>query len=468
MTQIYPSTDAAIQTVLRRILVLNLLVAFAKLGMGVMTGAIAMVADGIHSLIDGLSNVVAIIAQWIAARPPDAGHPYGHRRFEAIATFIIGGFLLLAAWEVLKSAVNRLSQGGQPEVIPASFAVLMGTLVINVFVVWYERRRGKALNSRILVADASHTFTDVLVSLSVLVSLLLVEAGFQRADALVALLIVLVIARMGWHIVADSVSVLVDAAPLPAEQLQQVVLHVPQVEQVSEVRSRGAGDDIRVDMEVQVAPEITADHAYAIKGAIQEAVIAQFPSVKEVQVTFTPYSEAKPDIALRARAAADALGLGVHEVTVIPTDGGMTLEMHVEVERGISLAQAHEKVTALEEKLNAEPGVRGVITHIEPASGQGAPLSHSHSALRLRDDAVGTARALYPEADWHDGTIRFELGGYALTMHCHLPGSVSVEEAHQIAEQVETRIRADFSQIQRVTIHTEPLESPSASNSAAH
>ena len=169
--------DAAIQCVLWRVLLLNLLVAFIKLGVGLATGAISMVADGFHSLVDGLSNVVAIGAQWIAARPPDDEHPYGHRRFEAVATFIIGGLLMLAAWEVLQAAADRLISGGEPEVLPVSFVALIGTLVVNLIVVWYERRRAAALNSRVLAADASHTFTDVLVTCSVIVGLGLVELG---------------------------------------------------------------------------------------------------------------------------------------------------------------------------------------------------------------------------------------------------------------------------------------------------
>jgi divalent metal cation (Fe/Co/Zn/Cd) transporter len=97
-----------------------------------------------------------------------------------------------------------------------------------------------------------------------------------------------------------------------------------------------------------------------------------------------------------------------------------------------------------------------VVTHIEPRNRHGAALTHSHNALQLRDKAVTIAEELYQQANWHDATIRLTLGGYALTMHCHLPASISVEEAHTIAEQVETRIRADMPSIQRVTIHTEP------------
>lgn len=451
-----PSNDAAIQRVLWRILTLNLMVASAKLIVGLSTGAIAMVADGFSSLIDGLSNLIAIFAQRLAAKPPDKDHPYGHRRFETLATFIIGAFLLLAAWEVLQAAIGRLLEGGQPEVTALSFGVLGATLVINLFVVWYERKRGRELDSVLLLADAKHTFTDVLVTISVIISLILVQFGLAWADAGVALIIVLVIARMGWKIISEAGDVLADAAPIEAGDLERVALAVPQVDSVAQVRSRGAGDDVRVDMEVQVASELSAEHTHNIGNAIQEAVQTQFPMVREVQVSFAPKTDARPDYLLWARAAADGLGLGVHEVIAVPLDDGLNLEMHVEVARGLSLAAAHEQVQQFEQKLLSHERISGVITHIEPRSGQGAPLAHSNAALALRDEALTIAQTLYPDAEWEAAQIRLALGGYALTLRCCLPGAISVEEAHQIAEQVETRIRADVELIQRVTIHTAP------------
>jgi divalent metal cation (Fe/Co/Zn/Cd) transporter len=168
------------------------------------------------------------------------------------------------------------------------------------------------------------------------------------------------------------------------------------------------------------------------------------------------------DYTLEARAVADALGLSVHEVIAVPVRDGVALEMHVEVQPGLTLGEAHRQASELEHRLQTHlPRVREVLTHIEPANEQGAPLTQTQAALDLRDLALTVANDLYPAANWHHATVRLALGGYAIMMHCHLPSTVSVEEAHVIAEQVETAIRTQLPQIQRVTIHTEP-----ASNSA--
>ena len=162
------------------------------------------------------------------------------------------------------------------------------------------------------------------------------------------------------------------------------------------------------------------------------------------------------------------MGLSVHEVVPIPVRGGIALEMHVEVQPGLTLGDAHQQVTEFEARLRHRlASVREIVTHIEPANEQGAPLMHSQAALDLRDQALATATRLYPDANWHSPTVRLALGGYAMTLHCNLPESVSVEEAHAIAEQVETAIRTEQPAVQRITIHTEPANPASGDDRQA-
>lgn len=442
------------------VLVLNALVAAAKLAVGIITGAVAMIADGFHSSMDASSNIVGLVGIRMAARPPDSDHPYGHRRFETLATLAIGGLMLVAAWEILQTMLERLLYGGEPEVTTLSFAVMISTMVLNIGVTLYERGRGKVLNSQILLADAAHTTSDVFVSLSVLVSLIAARAGYPWMDVVVALLIVGVIGRAGLGIISSTSNVLADHQTLDPDAIATLLTDVPGLEGTSRVRSRGPADAVHVDIDTRIKPAVTTDHAYAISEAIQERIKTAYPEVEEVQVHFAPQRDAATDYTLEARAVADALGLNIHEVVPIPVPDGVALEMHVEVQPGLSLGEAHRKVTEFERRLKAQlPAVRDVLTHIEPAAAHSAPITHTQPALDLRDNALAIAARLYPEANWHHPTIRLALGGYAMTMHCHLPASVSVEEAHGIAEHVETSIRTELPLVQRVTIHTEPPES---------
>ncbi len=448
-----------VRGVLWRVLALNLLVALTKVIVGLMGGILAMVADGFHSFMDTSSNFVSIAAVTLAGRPPDDSHPYGHRRFETMATLTIGGLLLVAAWEILKDAVNRLFSGSPAVVSPLSFVVMLGTMAINLVVTVYEASRAERLHSDVLLTDSAEHRIDLIISLSVLVGLAATALGYPWMDTLVALFIVALIVWTAFNILYKTTQVLVDAAPIDPAQIRRIVQDVPGVDDILRVRSRGPADTILTDIDIQVEPATTADRASAIASEIASRIKSNVSGISEVQVHFAPHHDGPQNSTLVARAAADALGLSIHEVTEILTSQGVVLEMHVEVPPDLSLAAAHREVTELERRVReALPGVNNVITHIEPASGQPGAVIQTAKAVSQRDQALAIATSLYPDAHWHDATIRPVMGGYAMTIHCWLSGDVSVQEAHTIAEHVETQIRASLPQIQRVTIHTEPPE----------
>lgn len=183
-----------VERVLWIVLVLNLVVAASKYFYGLASGSASMQADGIHSVFDSLGNVIGLVGISLAARPADAGHPYGHSKFETYGSLAIGVLLLFAAFEVGSSAVEKLVAGTYTaQVTPVSFIVMVGTLVVNLFVTLYERRAGKRLKSEILAADAAHTLSDAFVSIGVIVGLGFVVAGFPMADPIMALLVTVAI-----------------------------------------------------------------------------------------------------------------------------------------------------------------------------------------------------------------------------------------------------------------------------------
>lgn len=457
-----PLTHTSRQRQVRRALVVtliaNLLVAIAKATIGLITGSLAMVGDGIHSSLDATSNVIGLISTAIAARPPDEDHPYGHRRFETLASLLIGGMLLLSAWEISKGAVRRLTTGETPEVTALSFAVMIGTLAVNLGVSIYEARIGQQLNSEILKADAQHTRSDVWVSLTVLASLAAVALGAGWVDAAAALLVVILIVRAAWGIIRRSVDVLVDAAALEAASVSEVAADVPGIERVTQVRSRGPSDSISLDLDVQVAAPTTADRSAAIAGEVEDRLRTTFEGVSDVRVHFIPRRDGPLDYALLARAEADALGLGVHEV--IPTTGpeGLMLDLHVEAPSELTVGAAHDLVSQFEARMHERlPDLARIVTHIEPEHPHEEVAVHDEYMRRLAYEALLLAGAEQPNANWHDASIRRETdGGYALSMHCTLPDEMPLENAHRLAERVETRLRAALPALHRVTIHTEP------------
>lgn len=246
------------------VLVLNLAVAAAKLLVGWWIGSLSMLADGFHSLTDSASNVVGLVGLALATRPPDADHPYGHRKFETLSALVIGGLLAVTAWEVLEGCIERLRTGSAPEVTTLAFAVMGVTMAVNLAVATWERRRGAAWHSEILKADAAHTASDVYVSLGVILSLVAARFGYPQLDVAAALAITAVIARAAFQILRRSAGPLLDTAVVPAERIREVALAVPGVEGVHKIRTRGQPRDGHADLHVQVRPDLRIDQAHVI------------------------------------------------------------------------------------------------------------------------------------------------------------------------------------------------------------
>jgi cation diffusion facilitator family transporter len=279
---------SSVRRVLWVTLGLNLLVSAGKVVVGHLSGSLAMVADGYHSLVDGSNNVIGLIVAAFAFRPPDPGHPYGHRKFETAATAIIGIALLALAWEVLSGALGRVEGGALPRIGLLNWAVMGFTMAVNVFVSWYEAREGRRLKSAFLLADSTHTRADLYVSAGVVASFVAALVGFGRADSLVAVVIAAIIAWQAVQILLSAFDVLTDRAALPAEPLQALAAAVPGVLQVHDVRTRGRGDAVYVDLTVHLDGAISLHDAHAVADRIEATLEAAHPEIVDVVVHLEP------------------------------------------------------------------------------------------------------------------------------------------------------------------------------------
>lgn len=278
----------AIRRVLIVVLFLNLAVAAAKLTYGAITRSASMMADGLHSLMDSSSNIIGLVAVHLAARPPDSDHPYGHERYESLASMGVAVLMGVALMEIVREAWARLGTGVGPEVTGVSFAIMVGTMAVNAGVSYWERRRGRQLSSDFLLADAMHTASDILVSFSVIGSLVAVRIGFPIADAIVAVSIAGVIAWAAWGIVRRASQVLCDAAVGDPWAMVLVARQVEGVVDCHKVRARGTAGMVRVDMHVLVDPGTPLDRAHELATRVEEAVRRQVPGVTEVIVHLEP------------------------------------------------------------------------------------------------------------------------------------------------------------------------------------
>jgi cation diffusion facilitator family transporter len=284
-----------IQRVLLLTLLLNLLVAGLKIVVGTVTHTLSVRADGFHSLTDGFSNVLGLVGIWWASRPPDEEHPYGHERIEVVAGSVIGAGLLLVAWNVVQSAIARLLSSDSPPVPNASTWLVLGvTLAVNLFVVLYEKRQAKRLNSSFLESDAAHTLSDVLVTLGVVVTVACIQLGQPWVDWLAAFAVAGFIVVAGLRILWRNFDYLLDAAQVAQEAIDAVVRRVPGVASAHKIRTRGQPGAIRVDLHIQIAPHLNVVHAHEVTHWVIDALKREVPGVIDVVVHTEPASASAP------------------------------------------------------------------------------------------------------------------------------------------------------------------------------
>ncbi len=282
----------SIRRILWIILFLNLGVAFAKLAWGAISGSAAMQADGFHSLFDGTSNVVGLVGMSLASRPVDRDHPYGHGKYETYASAAIGAMLLFAAYRVGSSAFAQLSgEATAPNVTAVSFAIMIGTLCVNLFITTWERRVGRKLGSEILVADASHTGSDIMVSLGVIVSFVLVRLGFPKADPIVAILVAFAIAYTAWGVFRQASATLSDSSRIPSADICSAAMACPGVLGCHSVRTRGSEAEVYVDLHVQVDGTRSVADGHRIAEDVERCLVDKFPTVVDVIAHLEPYDE---------------------------------------------------------------------------------------------------------------------------------------------------------------------------------
>jgi cation diffusion facilitator family transporter len=263
--------SALVRRVFIGLLVANVAVVGVKLGVGISSGSLAVLGGAVDSCVDALNNVFALVVVHVAAKEPDEDHPYGHGKFETLGALAIVGFLSITCFELVRGAVNHLVSGmHRVDVSDFQLALLVLTLGVNVWITWYERRRGIELGSELLVADAAHTRADVFITVGVIVGILLTRQGLWWADSAVAIIVALVIVFVAYRILARTVPVLVDQRAIPTRDIQNAAQAVPGVKRAYGIRSRGPSDLRYAEVTIAVDRHANVESAHAIADEVEE------------------------------------------------------------------------------------------------------------------------------------------------------------------------------------------------------
>jgi cation diffusion facilitator family transporter len=452
----------SVRRILWGVLIANLTITIIKITLGVVTGALAIVADGFHSLVDSSSNLIGLAAIRMAARPADKRYPYGYQRYETLGALAIGGLLLAVAWEIIQSIIDRINHGTQPEINWVTFGLMALTFPVNLGIVIYETRAGKRLNSDILLADATHTKTDLYVTGSVIASLIGIWLGWNWLDLVVATGVVGLIIRASIGILRDAAGSLADMIGIEPEQVEKIALSVPGVRYVHHVRSRGSSDAVFVDLHVKVDPAMTTSQAHAIASEVERRLHSGVKNIADaiVHIEPSPFEESSDweRISFGLRRIADGLGMGIHDLNVqVDLNGDYGIELDLEISGDITLGEAHQLADDFEARaLKFWPQATSVTTHLEPLSN--IMLYPSRPGDEILQVAVEDYLKSQSEEISVLGVQVLVLNdSKSLTIKLGMPASISLNASHLQVEEVKRKILSQFPEVSRVVVHVEPV-----------
>jgi cation diffusion facilitator family transporter len=433
------------------------------------TGSLGILSEMLHSVLDLIAAVITYLSVRVADKPADADHLYGHGKVESFSAFVETGLLLLTAVYIIWEAARRLFLH-EIHIRPSVTAIVILLLAMCIDVIRSRAlaRVASKYPSEALQADALHFSTDVWSTLVVVIGITAAWLGekfgvpwLAYTDAIAALAVAGVIIWIGGRLGRQTVDALLDVAPQGLrEQIEDAVAHVEGVLSTDRVRVRRAGQRHFVDVTISVPRSVSLEQAHSISDAVERRIGQIVPS--DVVVHLEPRAPIGENLFDTIRAVAQRRGLPVHELSANMFDGHPFIEMHLEVDEKASLSEAHQRATELEDEIRrtVDPQAR-INIHIEPLGAKIAGAEEMRDLGRSVQNFLNSLQSEYAEiADCHEVHVRSVNHKILVSCHCSMPGNLQVTDVHDVTAALEDRVKENFPQIFRVTIHPEPAGEP--------
>ena len=285
--------EAIAMRVSARSMALNIVLTAFKLVAGIVAHSGAMISDAIHSASDVISTIIVMIGVKMAGKAPDRNHPYGHDRFECVASIVLSVMLGLTGAAIgIEGLRNIVGSSYLHLTVPGKLALAAAVLsiVTKEGMFWYTRINAKKIRSSALMADAWHHRSDALSSVGSFVGILGARLGFPIMDPLASVIISFFILKAAFDIFLDAISKMTDHACSDSvvNALRKTILAVPGVEGIDVLRTRDFGSMIYVDVEIQAEGSLTLYEAHDIAQQVHDDIEQDFPNVKHCMVHVNP------------------------------------------------------------------------------------------------------------------------------------------------------------------------------------
>ena len=279
--------------------VLDLFLGFVKVLVGYIGNSQALIADGIHSLSDLITDILVLVATKQSAQAADEGHPYGHDRIQTLVSLALAGSLGIIAIVIAWDAVIRIVSPEsllQPGFWPLAVAAI--SVVSKEGYFQYVVRHPSAATSRMLYANAWHSRSDALSSLAVIVGVGGVLAGFAWADAFAAIVVAGLLLVVAYRIGREGAEELIDSAASPVlnANMRKTILSIEGVRDSHELRTRRMADKVLADVHIRVDPLISVSEGHRIGDEVMDTLKTRFPEVGDVVVHIDPEDDIVGDV----------------------------------------------------------------------------------------------------------------------------------------------------------------------------
>lgn len=441
------------------------ILAVAKLAVWVATDSLAVLSQALDSVLDILSLGLLYVGLRIAAKPADLTHHYGHAKAENLTVFVQTLLLgVVVAWVVL-GAVTRLTTGTTDVQAPwYSFALLAGSAVVDAIRVRILVTAARRSGSDALKAGALNLATDVGTAAVAFASLVFVRSGFERGDAIGALIVAAAVAVAAVRLGKKSVDVLMDRAPEePVQAISDAASRAEGVEETRRVRVRGSGEQLFADVTVAAGRTASLERAHEIAEDVEREIDRVAPGT-DVVVHVEPISETS-GLVERVQAAASRVRdvHEVHNVLIHAFDESgrskLHVTLHAKVRRGLSLEEAHVLADEVEAEVAGELSKQEVRVdvHIEPlkTTEPGADVTSDR-----RDLVRSITRLAVDEPDvMNCHEVVLTRSGNEISVVAHVGGraDLPLTKMHDASERIEKAIHAAHPEVGPVTIHFEPV-----------
>ncbi len=430
----------------------------AKLVIAWTSGSIGLLSTAIDSGLDMAMSVLVLVGIFLARRPADRDHPYGHGKFESVTGLVEAGVLAAAGVLVAFFGIQRI-QDPRPITLDAwMIVVLLATILVGIERGVSLTRHGDEHRSPALSVDAWHYASDAVTGSVALAGAWLAARGWMWADGASAVVVGVFLAlgsvHVGWRATAD----LVDRVPPGLTgRVQTAIEGVGEVEGTPQVRVREAGPDVFVDATVEVPRSLDLQKAHDVMDEVEAAVRGEIEDADVVVHAEPVAGRESVATTLEVLASRSPAILGVHEVFVDRLGDEVVVDCHVEVDEAFTLREAHEEAQAFEELVKREiEAVSGVRTHIEPVPlhpREGEDVTEDHPGLVSRiEQALGQ--------DPFDATGPVVLkrvgGSLEAIVTVRMASELSLRAAHEAADRVERELLEQEGALARVVVHVEP------------